>query len=141
MELVIQKNGRIFYNNKEKLPWEHSRGYRVIWWEGKNQFVHRLVAQAHIPNPEDKPQINHKNGNKSDNRVSNLEWCTPKENYKHAVKTGLRQVERKLSDKQVKRIRNTYKKGEYGYKTLAQEYNVSKTTIIHIIQRFLYKDI
>lgn len=140
-ELEIQKNGRIFYNGKEKLPWIHTRGYRVIWWEGKNQFVHRLVALKHIPNPMDKPHINHKNGDKSDNRVANLEWCTPVENYHHSIKTGLRESPRSLTSQQIKQIRKDYKPFEYGYNTLAKDYGVSKTTIIHIIQGLLYKDI
>lgn len=52
-------------------------------------WLHREVAKAFIPNPENKPEINHINGDRSDNSVANLEWCTRSENMKHAVRTGL----------------------------------------------------
>lgn len=71
----------------------HSSGYLsvVLAKDGstKTFLVHRLVAQAFIPNPENKPQVNHTNGDHQKNDVDNLEWSTEKENQQHAVKLGL----------------------------------------------------
>jgi hypothetical protein len=95
--------GRVFANPFSVLmPSGHYRkfGYRELARElntngyptvrkHRRVTIHRLVATAFIPNPENKPQINHIDGNKLNNRVENLEWCTCAENIRHAVITGL----------------------------------------------------
>lgn len=71
----------------------NNSGYYRVYLENKNHtpskqrfFRHRLVAESFIPNPENKPQVNHKNGDKSNNSVDNLEWVTQKENEIHSRK-------------------------------------------------------
>ncbi len=72
---------------------DRPEGYhRVLLCRNGNQkshYVHRLVAQSFIPNPEKKPFVNHKDGDKTNNHVDNLEWCTQLENVQHAISTGL----------------------------------------------------
>lgn len=80
-------NGRFIKSSVKK------NGYMniILSKEGvtKNHHPHRLVAQSFIPNPENKPHVNHKDGNKTNNYVENLEWVTRSENMIHASKTGL----------------------------------------------------
>lgn len=72
----------------------NSKGYSCVtikYLDGSQKVitVHQLIAKTFIPNPDNKPQINHIDGNKQNNNINNLEWCTAKENIIHAYKTGL----------------------------------------------------
>jgi len=77
-------------------PWSNPQGYEIasiyLNWVQKYYTVHRLVALAFIPQEEWKDQVNHKDGNKKNNRVDNLEWCTLSENLRHRHRILWQQV-------------------------------------------------
>ena len=108
---------------------------------GKNFSVARLVALAFISNPENKPQVNHKNGIKSNNRVINLEWTTSKENINHADKEGLRNIKgdkcktAKLKNEEVSAIKYLLNKSPlFTVRDLAECFGVTRQTI-HLIKK------
>ena len=92
---LITKDGDIYSNYfyKKIKSSKDKNGYlrtRLVNKSGrKSVFIHRLLAIAYLPNPLNKPHINHKDGNKSNNKLSNLEWCTHKENMQHAWDNNL----------------------------------------------------
>lgn len=85
--IIVKKQDKILKNQK------HSAGYNIITLTKNSQqkicLIHRLVAEAFLEKIDGKTYINHKDGNKSNNSVDNLEWCTQKENMQHAVKHNL----------------------------------------------------
>lgn len=85
-KFIVFEDGRVY---KLLDPPVSPCGYKFVRIGAKSYPLHRVIAQAFIPNPENKPQVNHIDCNKTNNAVSNLEWVTHKENIKHAVEHGL----------------------------------------------------
>ena len=114
--------------------------------------INRLVAIAFIPNPDNKPTVNHKDGNKLNNCVDNLEWATKEEQMAHAYKLGLKKPmcglnspNAKLTKEQVLYIREHYKAHdkEFGMLALAKKFNVSESTIQRVAKQYgtYYRDL
>jgi hypothetical protein len=135
-------NGRILKYRKNKL------GYLQISIsknkKSKTFLIHRLVGIAFIPNPENKPEINHKDNDRSNNKQSNLEWNTAKQNAEHKVKQGRCNIPKgekctssKLSEKQVEEIKSY--KGNLSQKELGKLYGVSQANISSIVTNKSWK--
>lgn len=118
------------------------KGYQMVrpclFGISKTLMVHRLVATAFVPNPDGKPAVNHINANHLDNRASNLEWCTTKENNHHTIKLGRKPyangsmgLASKLNADQVKIIKSLILAGEHDV-AIAKQFNVSRTNIFSI---------
>lgn len=121
-------------------------GYISATIHGRQYLIHRLVAEAFIPNPETKPEVNHKDGNKQNNDVSNLEWCTRSENQKHAYENKLQPKSSgtyrgKFTSEQREEIKRLWDSGECSKREIARRYRVSHTCINDIIDdRYKYAD-
>ncbi|PGA79627.1 hypothetical protein COL94_28860 [Bacillus wiedmannii] len=140
-ECVIEyadKNGRKHnkkIKRKELKQHVHEGGCQVsLSKNGKRKcvLIHRLIAQTFIPNTENKFQVNHVNGIKTDNRVSNLEWVDITENQKETVKRGTKHTLSKLNDDDVKAILKMSANGISQMK-ISKVFNVSRSLISHVI--------
>lgn len=138
----INKKGDVYsyYTNKILEQRNNKKGYPTIYLtingKGISKVVHRLVAQTFIPNPNNLPQVNHIDGNKENNSVENLEWCTNEYNMRHSWELGLRKPLKgneigtsKLLEHEVIGI---YESEDNSYK-LSEKYNVS-TSLINLIR-------
>lgn len=130
----IDINGNVFSVKRKKYlkPWKDSRGYLLVYiYKNRNGTlcrVSRLVALTYLSNPNNYPQINHIDGIKTNNNISNLEWCSSFQNLKHAFRMGLKNHKgilhprHKLTENQVREIRDL--KGKEKLKETAKSYGL-----------------
>ncbi len=145
---VVTRNGKII---KTRLRNGYLAYTESINSKKRNVSVHRMVAETYIPNPHNLPCVNHIDGNKENNHVSNLEWVSHKENAQHASKMGLNYYQRtrkpinkvsarKLTMTQANEIRSKYVSGSrtHGVRALGREYGVYPTAILDILKGKTY---
>lgn len=148
----ISPEGKVWSYRTQKFlkPLLNNKGYWYVqfWVNNKHKvcLLHRLIAATFIPNPNNLPEVNHKDAVKTNNSIDNLEWCTHRQNMEHCFKNNLRVAavgERasrsKLKEWQVLEIRANYKRG-LGVK-MGKEYGVGADVISEIMNRKIWKHI
>lgn len=124
-------------------------GYQFVYTGLKQERVHRLVAEAFLENSENKEEVNHIDGNKLNNHVSNLEWSTHLENMQHAVRTGLHKLpfgekalKAKLTQAQVDYIKEKHipRHPKYGQAALGRKFGVTNGCIWRIVRGYNWKE-
>ena len=151
---TVFKNGnKRFFEGRELKLVTNSKGYLVVTLHNKKGQktcrVHRLVAEAFIKGRSDvRSQVNHIDGDKNNNTMKNLEWCSQYENNHHGYESGLivqlkneDHPNTKLTNKDVKKIRKLLKTTKLLHREIADIYNVKRETITRINTRKCFKDI
>lgn len=125
-----------------------SDGYLRTQFDGKTRLIHRVVAKVFLENLYNLPEVNHIDGNKTNNSIQNLEWCDRNYNLKHAYEIGLRSAKRthnsrsKLSEDDVAYIRKNYipRDKDYGAKSLSKHFGVAHQTICAVVSEQNWKE-
>lgn len=153
----VHSSGKVFSNGKELNQLDNGAGYLAVIVARKKtssgkigpklEYVHRLVAKAFIPNPDNLPQVNHKDFNKSNNDVSNLEWISRADNIQHSHDNGKMQKRYDvgpvtiLTVEQVKECYTRVVRDGEGVNVVAVSMNKPRTTISSIINKRSRRDI
>jgi len=136
----IDKNGNVINLKKNKLMNIHVsyNGYKYVSLPGKTHYIHRLLGIKFIPNPLNLKEINHIDGNKLNNDLSNLEWCSSSDNTKHAYKIGLQSqkgennARTNLKNLDIMKIKELSSKGTK-QKELVNMFGINQSNISRII--------
>ena len=150
----IYPDGRVWSDRSQIFlkPFKNPNGYLLVdlHLNGQSYYkqLHRLVAIYYIPNPNNLPVVNHKDGEKSNCDYRNLEWCTQKENVHHAWKTGLvkprygkENPANKYDEETIHLVCKLLEEGRLNYKEISKETGVHETTIYDIRRRGKWKQI
>lgn len=156
-EYQISSHGRLMsYKLKERgdivKGWVEKDGYRrhILKSNGVTKFItaHRLVALHHLNNPDEgESQVNHIDGDRLNNNVENLEWCTPQYNVSHSISHGVRNSmgegnpNATLTEVDVRRIRETFESKERTPLELSKEYGVTRSSIYNIINNKTWREV
>lgn len=146
---AVTEDGRVWsYKKNDFLKWmmgTHGYPYVELSCGSKKckrciKSVHRLVAEAFVPNPQQRPEVNHIDSNRANPNIKNLEWVNRTENMAHAnakgrIPKGNDKTTAKLTEVEVVEIRQKYKFWEYTMKALAIEYGVSMSCIQSVLIR------
>lgn len=150
---AISNKGRVWSKKRDKFltPSVNSSDYKKVVLNGKNLYVHRLVAQAFCPNPNNLEEVNHIDGNKWNNNYTNLEWVDKSENAKHAFKIGLRtisgytrykvsQSSHRFTSDEIEEIKQLYYDG-MSKQEIAKKFNCYSSTVCNILNNKTYREI
>lgn len=151
----VTRDGRVkieHYDKRWMTPVSDRNGYQRIYMVGdtgvrRGVYLHQIVAQTYLPNPENKPQVNHLDNNPANNKVSNLEWCTAKENRAYAAKQnrlpklqGEDNGHAKYTAGLIGAVRNRYKEG-LAQVEISKMYNIPQPTVSVIVRKIQWRHI
>lgn len=147
---LVTEDGKIWSEHTKRfLKPCNNAGYQNISLGGGpkcKRFIHRMVAEVYIPNPNNYDVVNHINNDKTDNRVENLEWCTQKMNIHHSINQGRTRkgsdhVNSKITEVDANEIRRLYSLGGISQQKLGDIYDLCQGTVWEIIHKRTWKDI